>query len=142
MGKRRPFLDPSQLGFTFDVPSPARRECDLAGLRRQTASAVGHALKGDARSRREIAAAMSALLDDEVSACMLDAYASEARENHAISFDRFLALIAVTERFDLLNALTTRVGAVILVGEEVKTARLGHLECQLREIQNEIKVLL
>jgi hypothetical protein len=141
LSKRRPFLDPSQLGFSFDVPPPARNEADLAGLRRQAASAVSQALKGDKRSRREIAAAMSALLDDEVSAMMLDAYASEARENHAVSFDRFLALVAVTDRFDLLNALVAKVGAMILVGEEVKTARLGHLECQLRDIEEEIAAL-
>ena len=139
MAKRRPALDPSQLGFTFDPPPAARLAADLAGLDRVIASLVGRALKDDARGRREIAAAMSELLDEDVTGFMLDAYASEARENHNIPAHRLLALIAVTERFDLLDHVTRRIGAALLVGEEIHAARLGHLRAQERRIREEIK---
>lgn len=139
MSKRTPALHADQLAFTFDAPSPARHDADLAGLDRMIAAGVGRALKEDRRSRAEIAGAMSALLAEDVSAFMLDAYASEARDQHNISAGRFLALIAVTERFDVLDAVTIRVGAKVLVGEEVHAARLGHLRAQLQALQAELK---
>ncbi|PZO89080.1 MAG: hypothetical protein DI623_11415 [Sphingomonas sanxanigenens] len=141
MNKRRPSLDPSQLGFTFDPPPPARRVADLAGLDRVVASAVSDALKRDDRSRQEIAGAISALLAEDVTSLMLDAYASEARDKHNISAARFLALIAVTARFDLLDALVRRIGAGVLVGEELHTARLGHLLSKRQHLDAEIKAI-
>ena len=118
---------------------PARRDADLAGLDRQVAGYVGIALKEDARPREVVAGAMSALLAEPVTKMMLDAYASEARGDHNISAARLLALIAVTERHDLLDALLRRIGAAALVGEELHAARLGHLEAQARAINAEIK---
>lgn len=141
MKKRRASIDASQLGFTFDPPVPAQRDADLAGLDRVVAASVAEALKGDARSRFEVAGAVSALLDEPVSKLMLDAYASEAREDHNISGARLLAVIAVTERFDLLDALVRRIGAALLVGEELHAARLGHLQAQKDRIDAEIRKL-
>jgi hypothetical protein len=139
--KRRASIDPAQLGFTFDPPVPAREEAELAGLERVVAAKVALILKQDGRSRHEVAGAMSALLDDTVSKAMLDAYAAEARDQHNISAARLLALIAVTERFDLLDRLVRRIGAALLVGEELHAARLGHLRAQQRALQSEIKKL-
>lgn len=141
MKKRRPSLDPSQLGFTFDPPAPARRDAELAGMDRFVAAGVAQALKGDDRSRPVIAGAMSALLSEEVTSFMLDAYASEARENHNIPMHRALALIAVTERFDILDHWLRRVGAAALVGEEIHTARLGHLDRQIAALRAERRAL-
>jgi hypothetical protein len=139
MVKRRPSLDASQLGFTFEPPVPARLAADLAGLDRVIAATVGRALKDDERSRPVIAAEMSALLDEITTPLMLDAYASEARDNHNISASRLLALIAVTDRFDLLDALVRRIGAALLVGEEIHTARVGHLRSRISALTAELK---
>lgn len=139
MTSRRATPHPNQLGFTFEPPLPARCEADLAGLDRVVAGMVAAALKGDTRSRDEIAGAMSALLAEPVTKLMLDAYASEARADHNISAARTLALIAVTERYDLLDALVRRIGAALLVGEELHAARLGHLQAQRRALDAEIK---
>lgn len=137
--KRASSLDTVQLGFTFDPPSPARDSADLAGFERLIAAKVARALKDDDRSREVIAAEMSSLLGEEVSRWMLDAYASESRDQHNISAARYFALIAVTDRFDLLDASLRKIGAALLVGEEIITARLGHLKAQQRRIQNEIR---
>lgn len=139
MGKRRPSLDPNQLGFTFEAPQPARREADLAGLDRVVASGVSQALREDGRSRGEIAGAMSALLSEPVSTAMLDAYAAESRDDHNISMARALALIAVTDRHDILDYLVRRIGAVLLIGEEINAARIGHLDRQIAALQEEKK---
>ncbi len=105
------------------------------------AATVALALNEAGRSRFEIAGAVSALLDEPVTKLMLDAYASEAREGHNISAARLLALIAVTERFDLLDALVRRIGAALLVGEELHAARLGHLQAQRDRLDQEIKAM-
>ena len=139
MTKRVSSLNPAQLAFTFDAPTPARHEADLAGLERLVAASVSRALKEDLRSRAEIAGAMSSLLGEDVTRWMLDAYASEARDQHNISAGRFLALIAATNRFDILDAVMIRVGARVLVGEEVHTAHLGHLRAQLSRLQAEVR---
>ena len=140
--KRRPSLTDGQMAFTFAVPPPASAEGDLAGLSRIISSAVGRALKEDRRTRAEIAGHVSALMGEDVSRWMLDAYASEAREEHAISAARFLAVIAATERLDILDAVVTRVGGRVLAGAEMHVARLGHLIARKADIEAQIRELL
>ncbi len=132
---KRPVIDPGQFAFTFDPPRAATMEADLAGLDRQVSAYVGVALKDDVRPREFVAAAMSMLLGEDVSRAMLDGYASEARDQFNISASRLLALIAVTERFDLLDKLTRRIGAALLVGDEMNTAQLGHIDRQIAELK-------
>lgn len=122
----------------FDVPAPVE-SADLAGLDSIVAAKVSRALKNDPRDRHEIAGAMSSLLNDTVSKDMLDAYAAEARKNHNISVSRFFALIAVTKQYELLDGLARRIGAAVLIGEELQAARLGHLRAQKRQLDEQIK---
>lgn len=130
---------PDQFVFTFDPPAPATNAADLAGIDRLIAANVSRILRDDDRSREDVARAMSLLLDEEVTRFMLDAYASEARENHNISAGRFLALIAATKRHDALDHVLRRIGAAVLVGEEIATARAGHLRCQIDRLRDELK---
>jgi hypothetical protein len=139
--KRRPALHPDQLGFTFEAPTRPARSAGLAGLERQVASAVSYALKDDLRTREEIAGAVTALIDQPVSRFMLDAYASEARDQHSISFTRFLAIIVVTNRYDLLDTLLRQTGAALLVGEEIHTARVGDIEARIAMLHDELKAV-
>lgn len=134
MKKRRSSLD-GQLGFTFEPPLPARGDADLAGLDRVMAAAVARILKEDDRSRDEVAGKMTALLAESVTRWMLDAYASEARDTHNISAGRFFALIAATDRFDVLDAVLRRIGAAVIVGEEIITAELGHIDRQIAKLK-------
>jgi hypothetical protein len=136
---RRKVASINQFAFTFEAPQPATNAADLAGLDRVIAKSVAKALRGDDRSRVEIAGAMSELLDEEVTRFMLDAYASEAREEHNISASRFLALIAVTNRHDILDHILRRIGAAVLVGAEIATARAGHLRCTIDRLRDELK---
>jgi hypothetical protein len=131
----------NQFAFTFDAPEPATNAADLAGIDRLIAASVSRALRDDDRSRESIALAMSELLGEEVTRWMLDAYASEARETHNISAGRFYALIAVTKRHDILDRTLRRIGAAVLVGEEIATARAGHLRCTISRLQDELKTV-
>lgn len=131
-----------QLGFIFEEPSPALGAAALAGLEQRVSSTVGTILAsalGTGRPREVIAAEMSVLLGEDVSRSMLDAYASPARDGHKVPFSRLLALVAVTGRQDLLDPLMREIGAAVLVGEEVHTARLGHLDREIEQLKAERK---
>lgn len=132
MAKTRASAD--QFAFTFDAPQPATLPAALAGVDARVARTVAEVLKHDDRDRLVIAAAMSVLLDEEVSKAMLDAYASPARDGHNISFARMLALIAVTNRFDLLDRELRAIGAAVLVGEEIYTAEIGHIDSEIEKL--------
>lgn len=140
MPKAKPH--PDQFGFVFASPVVPRLAGQLAGLERQICLAAATILNSDSRSRERIAADMSELLGEEVSRAMLDAYASPARDGHKVPMSRFLALIAATNRHDVLDQLLRPIGAALLVGEEVLTARLGHVERQIRELQDVRKGLI
>ena len=60
------------------------------------ARAIAIALKDCGKTRAEVAALMTAHLGRPVSENMLDAYASQAREGHAISAERLAALVRAT----------------------------------------------
>ncbi|MFN3990028.1 MAG: hypothetical protein ACK4IS_07200 [Erythrobacter sp.] len=139
MPKAKPH--PGQLGFDFAAPAPAKGVAELAGLERQINSLVGTVLASDPRPREVIAAEMSVLLDDTISKAMLDAYSSPARPDHKVPASRLFALLVVTDRQDLLDPIMRKIGAALLVGEEVKTARLGHLQQLIKAAQAEMRSL-
>ncbi|NML88373.1 hypothetical protein HHL26_04745 [Sphingobium sp. TB-6] len=130
---------PAQFAFTFDAPQPATLPAALAGMDARVARTVGEILKDDDRDRRVIAAEMTVLLDEEVTKLMLDAYASPARDGHNISFARMLALIAVSNRFDLLDRELREIGAAVLVGEEIHAAQVGHLRSEISKLTAQLK---
>jgi len=132
---------PDQLAFSLDTPSLATGPAALAGLEERICATVGQIIASDGRPREVIAAEMSVLLCDDVSRAMLDAYSSRARTEHKVPMSRFLGLVAVTSRLDLMDPLIREIGGSVLIGQEVNTARLGHLRQQARAIQNEIKAL-
>jgi hypothetical protein len=137
MGKRADRFNADQIGFDFDLPVHDGATAMLAGLERQICAGVSDILHGETRSRTVIAALMSDLLDEEVSRPMLDAYASPAREGHKVPLSRFLALVAVTNRHDVLDRLVRQIGAAVLVGEEIHTARLGDIDQRIEKLKAE-----
>lgn len=139
MGKAK--SHPDQFGFAFEAPRMSDKPAALAGLERQICEAVGTILNSSAQAREVIAAQMSVLLDDDVSRAMLDAYSSPAREGHKVIMSRFLALVAVTKRHDVLDILMREIGAAVLVNEEIQTARIGQLELAIDEANRELKRL-
>lgn len=130
-----------QLGFAFEAPVARTGVAELAGLERRISTTVATILNSDSRPREVIAAEMGVLLDEEISRAMLDAYASPARSEHKVPMSRLFALVAVTGRHDLLDPLVREIGAALLVGEEVLTARIGHVRQQIKELNAEMRRL-
>ena len=139
MAKAKPH--PGQLGFVFDTPVAATAPAALAGFEQRICRTVGTILNSEPRPREIIAAEMSLLLEEEISRAMLDAYSSPARAEHKVPMSRFFALVAVTKRHDLLDPLLREIGAAVLVGEEVMTARLGQIDREIARLKEEQKKL-
>ncbi|CAA0087020.1 Uncharacterised protein [Starkeya nomas] len=94
--------DPSTLDL-FDwtppavVEHPDERVLRARTMRERIALAVAQVLDASDKPREQIADEMSAYLGGEsVSKAMLDNYASQAKDEHTISFARMVALCAVT----------------------------------------------
>lgn len=134
-------IHPNQLGFVFEAPKPVTEEAALAGFEQRVNRMVGSMLNSDGRSREVIAAEMSVLLAETISVDMLNAYASPARIEHKVPFSRLMALVVVTKRYDLLDARMRETGCGVLVGEELNTARIGHIDQQIRKLQAEKRSL-
>jgi hypothetical protein len=130
MRKKQPPTNPGQALLALGAQFPEATDGMLKDGDRDVAQAVARILKEDDRPRIEMAASVSAILGADVSKAMLDAYASEARNTHNISLGRFLALVAVTRRYDVLDELLHKIGAKIVVGEELIHLELGLLEAE------------
>lgn len=93
--------------FSWEPPEivPAYDEGRLksASLRARIARGVAATLKDCEMSREAVADAMGDWLGEDVSKNMLDAYASESRDEHTIPFLRVLALVQVTGDVRLLT---------------------------------------
>jgi hypothetical protein len=102
-------------------------------------SAVSRILKEDERSRPMLAAALSEILDEDIDKTTVDGWASESRDRFNISFYRLLALVAVTDRVDVLDALLREIGVAALFGDEIMTAQLGHIDRQIAALRDRRK---
>lgn len=98
------------------------------------ARAVGRVLKASELSREEIAAGMSEYLGQEVSKNMLDAYASEAREDHKISLERMIALVAVTGETGMIGFIADMFGLVVVPEKYSDLIELHFIEEQERSL--------
>ena len=105
-------------------------EADLSGNRlgSRISRAVSLALKECGKSRAEVAEAMSSELGYPVSADMLDAYASEAKESHRITLERFVALVTTTGCLDLLGFVAGLFDHVVVPGRYQSLIELHLIE--------------
>ncbi|PTW61389.1 hypothetical protein C8N35_10298 [Breoghania corrubedonensis] len=96
--------------------------------------AVALALKSSELGRAEIAARMSDELGYPVSEATLDAYASEAKESHRITLERFIALIEVTGCHDLLGFVAEFFGFRVVPQKYADLIELHLLEEHERDV--------
>lgn len=91
----------------WEPPTPVRRYDErrvrAASLRGRISLAVAETLKDCELPRDEIAQRMSEWLGEDVSKHVLDAWASQARDDHTPSFLRVLALVHATGDARLLQ---------------------------------------
>lgn len=124
----------------FDLASrPSSTPGALAGLKAQIAHLMSAAIRNSGRDRYDIAARMSALLAEDVSKQMLDAYTAESREDQNVPAYRFLAFIFATESFPEFDLLLRPIGCALLVGDAVKAAAIAELELRRAQIDQRLR---
>jgi hypothetical protein len=121
---------------------PARvRPATFSG---QVARAVSEALRDAAAaglSREEVAARMSAIAGERISKAMLDAYATQAREEHTSSLPRFVALVQATGDRRLLDMLAAPMGWAVIEQADVELIERAALQQHAEEVNRRIKAV-
>lgn len=106
-----------------------------ASLRATLAKGVGAALKESDKGREVIASEMGDYLGEIVPKSMLDAYASESREEHVISMVRFLALVHATRDFRLLQMLAEPFGMAVVEARYLPAIRQAVIDDKIAELK-------
>jgi hypothetical protein len=129
----------SPLAETAGYPPEAVRAATLAG---RISRAVAHTLRECALERDEIAERMGAFLGERVSTAMLNAYASQARDDHNISAVRLIALAYATSDARLLDLLAAELGLAVVSRDDlarIEMLRLQDEERALRRRMDELR---
>lgn len=129
-----------QLDLLDWTPPPATVRFDDAVVRAATiqariSRAISVALKDAGVDRAEIARRMTAFLGETVPVNMLNAYASQAREDHVISVPRFLALMAATGDRRLLQLLAEDMGWAVVEKRHLPMIELAEVQEKLAELE-------
>lgn len=129
-----------QLDLLDWTPPQAVARFDDASVRAATihgriSRAISAALKECGAERAEIARRMSAFLGETVTTNMLNAYASQAREDHAINLPRFMALLAATGDRRLLQVLAEDLGWAVIEKKHLPLIELAAVQDRLSELE-------
>ncbi|MDX9862591.1 MAG: hypothetical protein RBS99_16915 [Rhodospirillales bacterium] len=113
-------------------------------FRAKLAKAVSTTLKECGRTRAQVAEAMSRMLETEISEHVLNAAASESREDHLLNPERLWALCTVTGDFRPIAVLLDRSDKVLIdkrwlgaVREAILTAERERLEVGIKAARRE-----
>lgn len=96
-------------------------------LRAKIARAVSEAMMDCVHSRAVLADRMSEFMGEPVSVNMLNAYASEAREDHSMPFIRLLGLIHATGDVRLLQLGAEMFGYSVVENKYLRWVDVGRL---------------
>ncbi len=124
--------------FSWEPPALVKRFAPEitrgASMRSLVARAVSAAMKEADRSRAEIAAQMTDMLGEDITENMLNAYASEAREEHTIPYFRLIALAVVTNDPRLLQIGAEAIGHAVIEVRYLPWVEVGQLADKKDEI--------
>ncbi len=125
--------------LAWEPPQPAQafapEKVRAASLRAMVCKGVGAALKECGKDRERVAADIGAYLGEECSKAMLDAYASEAREDHVINVVRFMALVAATNDIRLLQMLADQMGWAVVPKKYLPAIEESIIADKIEELQ-------
>lgn len=103
--------------------------------------AIAIALKECGRDRDDVAGRMTAYLGKPVSKNMIDAYASQAREDHAISAERLAALLHATGDRRLLNLIAEPFDWAVVERRYLPLIELAAVQDRMAELERQAGAL-
>lgn len=110
-----------------------------ASLGKTLSKAISEVLKSHGGSRADVARKMSDYLDEQVGENILNAYASEARDEHIINIVRFIALIHVTRDRRPLELIASMFGWSVVEQRHLPAIEMAELLEKSREIDREVE---
>ncbi|MEP3260139.1 MAG: hypothetical protein ABJO06_21660 [Roseibium sp.] len=143
MAKRDPmtpdlFTDYTPPEVALGFGDRVARGGDLAS---RISRAIGRALKDCGKDRETVAADMSARLGTPVSASVLDAYASEAKQTHNITVERFAAPIHATGQRQLMGFLGAEFDLAVVPSKYETVIQLALLNDHMAGVADYKKLL-
>lgn len=131
--------------LSWQPPEPvvayAPEQVRAASVAASIARAVAATLRDAPVSREDIAQRMSAYLGDRVSKAMLDAYASEARQEHQIPVTRLVALMHATGDRRLLQLLAEPLGWAVIERRHLPLIELAAVQERQEELRRRADTL-
>ncbi|HQU16664.1 MAG TPA: hypothetical protein PLO69_11255 [Gammaproteobacteria bacterium] len=112
-----------------------------ATLPARICKAISAALTEAGDSREHIAARMSDFLGEKVSVNMLNAYASQARDHHAIGLQRFIALVHATRDRRLLELLAEQFDWAVIERKHLPMIELAMVQERQEELRHRAATL-
>lgn len=103
----------------------------------QIARAISRALKNCDMSRDEIAQEMTDYLGEKITKNMLDAYASEGRSNHKITWERVIALVYATGQHGLLGFMAEPFDLAVVPAKYSDLIELHYIEEQEKHLAHQ-----
>ena len=126
-------------------PQPVARFDERAVRAHGVAAGMSRAIAASLREceapREVVARRMSEFLGQPVSRHMLDAYASQAREEHVISLTRFVALLHATGDRRLLQAVADLLGWAVIETRYLPLIELAAVQQQRQALAKQARVL-
>ena len=143
-GKKRSDIDDRQLSL-FDLLLQERedRQEDRSlvvgslNIRCTLRSALSAAIQKCSLSRYEIAGRMSALMDQEISKFMIDAWLAESKEGHRFPAEHLPAFCEATGCHEPLRILAEKAGMFALPGPEALRAEIQRLDEETKKLGKE-----
>ena len=134
---------------TPEIPSFETQTVRASTLASQISLAISEILKNPTADeskhrleREDVARRMSEYLDgEEVSANVLNAYCSQARETHNITLVRFIALMHATNDFRLLKHLAELFDLTVIPRKHEHAVQESILAEQLDDIKGQLEAL-
>ncbi|HWJ72376.1 MAG TPA: DNA transposition protein [Kaistia sp.] len=108
-------------------------------LARSISKAVSETLKSCGRSREQVAEAMSDYLGETVTENVLNAYASESRDDLIINITRLDALLATTKDRRLLELIAARHGWAVIERRYLPAIEMAELLETRAKMDSEIE---
>lgn len=139
--RQRPDAPQLSLDLFFDTELPKATTVDDGSLaiEREVSRVISAGIEESGLGREEIARRMSDVLGKEVTLHMVNAYSSEARGEHNISFARAVAFDLATETYTLLKYHARKCGGRVYLGRDALLAELGKVEVLRDELNSQIK---
>jgi hypothetical protein len=135
--------DPRQLTLDelFELPRPVEPTPASLDCSKELRSILSEALKKSNKTRFEVCARMSELLDHEISKSTLDAMTAESREGWRFPFEWAAAFEEACGTYCLTEFLARKRGCRVYSGDEVRQAEIGRVAAQIGELSNKLKAL-